>query len=272
MAGLNFQTCTVVNNFDKDVNYKVDGDVHKLQGIGDFSFDKNNVVSVSMKEAADFTAAVATVDLKDVVADSFYRIEVLVDTEGAQPVVYTAIQNPVPFWTEFTVTSANLANVAVSVADLLNKAFVMGNKLFTASGSSKVLTITANGEYLRIKDIKVYKLDYVDAPQLVANGTVTTKGANGFGTYSHLIKDLRLPSVARAGIAAPYADEMPVVGAKYNQYIINYCAPAPHTGMQAVGQKLENTTTHVFWVNIVVKSAFESFFNAIKAAETSLDD
>ena len=271
MAGLNFQTCTVLNAFNTD-EVKSQNGVIRIKGHGDFTFESNKITRKVYKKADDFTAEVAEVTL-NLDANSFYRIEVLVDTEGAQPVVHTAIQNPVPFWTEFA-TSSSVNNIAKDVENLLKKSFVVGNQLFDVVGDGTKLTITAKGEYLRIKGIKVYKLDYVDAPQLVATGNVTVKGVNGFGTYSHLIKDLRLPSVARVGVAAPHADEMPVVGAKYTQFIIDYTMPAPHTGMQAVGQKLENTTTHVFWVkeegdNV---SNFANAFGITVAESTSLDD
>jgi hypothetical protein len=50
-------------------------------------------------------------------------------------------------------------------------------------------------------------------------------------------------------------DEMPVVGAVYTQYIINYYAPSTaNPSFTAVGNRSMSETTHVFWVNTAAKA------------------
>ena len=80
------------------------------------------------------------------------------------------------------------------------------------------------------------------------NITIVERGENAFGTYSQITKDLRLPTAANWQPYHIRKVETPIVGAIYNQYIIEYVAPATNEGLGAVGQRLESTTTHVFWV------------------------
>jgi hypothetical protein len=73
-------------------------------------------------------------------------------------------------------------------------------------------------------------------------------GKNAFGTYSQIIKDLRLPTAANYQWSAIRQVETPIVGATYNQYIIEYHAPANSHPLSVVGGRLNSHTTHVFWV------------------------
>jgi hypothetical protein len=54
-------------------------------------------------------------------------------------------------------------------------------------------------------------------------------------------------------------DEMPIVGAKYDQYIITYYAPSTsNPSFTAVGNRSMSETTHVFWVKSDLVSAWET--------------
>lgn len=276
MAGLKFQTCTVLNTLPTIVE---ENGAIRVTGNCDFTFvDADNSVSGYKCAGDDFKAEKVSIDfakvltaLKPATGETGYgRIEIYTGFEGAEPAIFAnaLAQKGLPIWAEFVVESTTKAKaLAETVKKLLENSVVMGNKLFNlaveGTDDAAKLTIEATGEYTRIKHAKVLKLDaYTNDAKVIAESTVETKGVNGFGTYSHLIKDLRLPSEANLGWKAPNAVEMPVPGAIYNQYIINYEAPAPHKGMHAVGQKLINTTTHVFWVNQAVDTgmAFGSVF------------
>ena len=74
------------------------------------------------------------------------------------------------------------------------------------------------------------------------------RGKNSFGTYSQIIKDLRLPTAANYQWTHIRQVETPIVGAIYNQYIVEYEAPATNDGLHAVGQRMTSHTVHVFWV------------------------
>ena len=86
--------------------------------------------------------------------------------------------------------------------------------------------------------------------EVVASDAIAlvTKGKNAFGTYSQIVKDLRLPTAANYQWLATRKVEIPIVGAVYNQYIIEYHAPANSHPLSVVGGRLDSHTTHVFWV------------------------
>jgi len=59
---------------------------------------------------------------------------------------------------------------------------------------------------------------------------------------------LRLPTAANYQWQAIRQVEVPIVGAIYDQYIIEYHAPANSHPLSVVGGRLDSYTTHVFWV------------------------
>jgi len=84
-----------------------------------------------------------------------------------------------------------------------------------------------------------------------------TPGKEGFGDYDHILKDLRLPTGANLRWKRTMEDEMPVPGATYNEYVIEYAVDRGVMGISAVGQKVTSVTTHVLWVNQAIAQAFE---------------
>ena len=128
------------------------------------------------------------------------------------------------------------------------------------NNESGKLTLTGATEYQRFKKIEINMFedtdDYADVvATLDPNDTASTeaialkvKGKNAFGTYSQIIKDLRLPTAANYQWLATRKVEVPVVGAIYDQYIIEYHAPANSHPLSVVGGQLDSHTTHVFWV------------------------
>ena len=53
-----------------------------------------------------------------------------------------------------------------------------------------------------------------------AEGVVVKQGKQGFGTFRQITKDLRLPTAANTRWSRIAQDETPIVGGKYNEYII----------------------------------------------------
>ena len=73
-------------------------------------------------------------------------------------------------------------------------------------------------------------------------------GKLGFGTYSWVLHNLRIPTSARTHAFALNQEESPILGAKYNQYTIHYCVNRGVLGTNAVGDTVKSVTTHVFYV------------------------
>jgi hypothetical protein len=97
------------------------------------------------------------------------------------------------------------------------------------------------------------------------------RGENSFGTYSQIVKDLRLPTAANYQWTHVRQVETPIIGAIYNQYIIEYCAPAVNDGLHAVGQRMDSHTTHVFWVNQEIAKEWETALAVIDPDGGALD-
>lgn len=257
--GLNFQTCTIINSLkDADSNKDLltaEGDVLHIKR--DFVFDKNYVKSVTKTEGYDAVPCAATVNFAGLAVGN-YRLEVFVKYEGAEPAFganAVSTFKGIPFWVEFSVKEG-ASDIASVVAAQIKKdhLFLIDKDILTVTPAGNVLTIEGATEYIRFKTIQIVNADTDEVVEEISEGEnakikVTQVGVNGFGTYSHLIKDLRLPTAANSSWTALRQSETPIVGVLYDQYIIEYCAPAINEGTMFVGHRGMNYTTHVFWVN-----------------------
>jgi len=63
-------------------------------------------------------------------------------------------------------------------------------------------------------------------------------------------------------------DDVPVVGGKYHQYILTYCAPSlAQPALTTVGEVNNSRTTHVYWVNDTVNDDFKTSLVSVVGAE-----
>ena len=277
MAGLNFQTQTIINsNLDPDSksvlfksisNYKVDGvDKNVLQIKRDFIFVKDNVERIVMRHGYEAKLCKAEIDfttllsaIKPTTGVNYCRLDVYLGVQGSEPYIYSTpwTHKGKPFWCEFIVKSTDTAE---TVADRLaktiksNHIFQVDKDLINLTNDAGKLTLEGANEFQRFKDvsIKMFKADAEHAESVAelgdANIALKERGANSFGTYSQIVKDLRLPTAANYQWTHVRQVETPIVGAIYNQYIIDYCAPATNEPLAVVGGRMDSHTTHVFWV------------------------
>ena len=297
--GLNFQTCTIINSkFDVDSNNKVlfegvktkvDGkEVDALKVKRDFLFIKDNVKSIRMRAGYPAMACKATIDFAELMSEikpakgnNYCRLDVYVKWEGQEP-FYGAnqmhIQKGIPFWVEFTVkASDNASALAEKIAKQIKKdhLFLIDKDILEVSVEGSKLILEGSAEFQRLEEIKISQFQLTDdyaekVSELGGVGiTLNEKGYNSFGTYSQIIKDLRLPTAANYQWTHIRQAETPVVGGVYNQYIIEYCAPATNEGTQFVGHRGLSHTTHVFWVknDTDLIAAWESALNAAGLSE-----
>ena len=275
MAGLNFQTQTIINsNLDpdsgKDVKlFKAANGVLRIKRDFDFYKDKEGygkVCAIRKRAGYDAKLCQATVNFTNLVnalrptkGVTYARFDIYLGVEGAEPFIYSTpwVQKGMPFWVEFTVKAGeNATDIANNVAKLIetNHIFLQDKDLINLKVEGTKLTLEGATEYQRFRQIVISKFaltdDYSDEVAKLgdANIVLSERGKNAFGTYTQIVKDLRLPTAANWQPYHIRKVETPIVGAIYNQYIIEYVAPATNEGLGAVGQKLESTTTHVFWV------------------------
>lgn len=258
---------------------KIDGkEVDALKIKRDFVFVKDCVKAIRKRAGYNAVMCKATIDFADPTllaalktgdvetgdTKTYCRLDIYLGVEGAEPYIYSTpwVQKGMPFWIEFTVKKTDeAATIAQNVADILKKnhVFLCDKDLINVSVSGSKLILEGANEYQRFRKIEISTFDaYDDYADRVAELDPTKAGAtdikleergkNSFGTYSQIIRDLRLPTAANYQWTHIRQAETPIVGAIYNQYIVEYEAPATNDGLHAVGQRMASHTTHVFWV------------------------
>lgn len=235
--------------------------------------------------------AKVTIDLtsvSDAKAGESYRLSIYVGlTQASQESRYAndLILKGKPFTVDFIWKSTPEAT-AEALVKTINKYAVMvyGEKLLNVSSSTSFVTIEAVNEYQRFRKVNIEKFDSAayfgrgeynvvrsleDIAKKNSNAEVTNaaegyfNGKEGFGTYSYLLHNLRIPTPMRTRAFGTNLDENPIIGAKYNQYTIRYCTDRGVLGTNAVGDTVKSVTTHVFYVNQSVASSFETALSNI---------
>jgi hypothetical protein len=86
--------------------------------------------------------------------------------------------------------------------------------------------------------------------ELGADQIAILPGLEAFGDYNWIIHNLRLPTAANTGFWSPakQADELPIVGQTYTQFIITMCVDRDGIAGQVVGNRATSVTTHVLYV------------------------
>ena len=280
--GNNFQSMTIVNS-DKDfetgkVLFKADAGV-KFRFLRHYDFYKNSdfgkIIKVTKATGELPVYDKVTIDLSALYSAlgtaNFLRLKVYLGLNGAEPFIFH-INSPqdvlhgIPFYFEFK--ASEVANSGAAAQALAKKIkddliFRIGKDLVdvtvpetTPGTPDPVIALTSKEEWIRFKEVSIDKWNdvYTEYSDNVAKlggaiiaHPVTPK--NGFGTYSQLSKDVVLPTIENIRNNHLRQNEIPVVGNLYDQYIIEYKGPAANDGMTFVGQRGENFTTHVFWVN-----------------------
>lgn len=274
----NWTTTTLINKLPF---YKVEeGKVR----IGKHLFEKRWVESIRKAEGHDFELCEATVDLSqvDFGTTKVARLYIYVGLEGSEESIYANdwYRKGMPLSVSFAVGAA--ADMAKAIEDTVKtfNVFTKVKKVLDVKAEGSVLTIKGTHEHQRLQKIAILvedvnsilgeeevKAEFVRGRKN-AEGiiTIVKEGVNGFGTYSQLLKDLRLPTAANNHWLSVHKDEMPIVGAKYTQYIINYYAPSTaNPSFTAVGNRSMSETTHVFWVHEDLVSDWET--NVIAAID-----
>lgn len=195
-----------------------------------------------------------------------------------------------PFTVEFQWKGLSLSKEAENLVKLIEKyqLMVYTEKLLNVSASQEYITIEATTEFQRFKKVDLEVLN-PDTPPLYLGEYIPVKtledltevengealdgtregyfvGKEGFGTYSYLLHNIRIPTAYRTRVFGINQEETPVPGAKYNQYTIHYCANRGILGMNAVGEVTKSVTTHVFFVREDLADLFETYLGQVAEA------
>lgn len=253
-------------------------------------FLKPNVVAIYKAEAYDPTFAKATIDLSSITRNAgVFRIAMYIRLSGSQNSYYSndMVFKGKPLYIEFERKNREaLAEVAKKVAAIAKKYMTMvyEQEIVKVSASDTKVIIDATDEYQLFTkvDLEWYNPDggfqfccntaggyeliasakEANDPEYDSRNTLV-QGKMGFGTYTYLLHNFRLPTAANTRWNKIIQDESPIIGAKYNEYIIEYCTNRGIMGGDAVGDITRSKTTHVFYVKQEVASDFESGLEAI---------
>ena len=273
----NWTTTTLINEIPNSAVVK-----EGVLRLGKHLFEKRWVENIRKAEGHEMELCEAKVNLANVnFGDAnVARLYIYVGLDGSEESIYANdwYRKGMPLSVSFAVGSA--ADMATAIADTI-KTFNVFTKvkkvLDVTADENGVLTIKGTHEHQRLNKIAILVEDpasKLGEEKVVAEYELNRKahaavtdvkvGVNGFGTYSQLIKDLRLPTAAHNSWLSVQKDEMPIVGALYTQYIINYYAPSTaNPSFTAVGNRSMSETTHVFWVKADQVTEFETLLKNI---------
>ena len=272
----NWTTTTLINEIPFN-NVEKEG----VLRIGKHLFEKRWVENIRKAEGHKMELCEATVDLSKVEFGdaTVARLYIYVGLEGSEESIYANdwYRKGMPLSVSFAVGAA--AEMAEAIADTIKtfNVFTKVKKVLDVTASEGVLTIKGTHEHQRLNKIAILvgdKESILGEEKVVAEYELNRKkhaavtevnvGVNGFGTYSQLLKDLRLPTANHNHWLSVQKDEMPIVGAIYTQFIINYYAPSTaNPSFTAVGNRSMSETTHVFWVKSDLVADFEALLKNI---------
>ena len=253
------------------------------------NFKKANVESIHHTAGSEAELAAVCMDLTNVVTkDKKYRLNMYIGlTQGSADSRYA--NDLYHKGKAFSIDFAGLATVNETVAklaDVLKKydILVYGDKQFNVYSKDTLLALEAVNEYQRFVRVNIEELnasayfdmgDYKviksldDLNENMASHDDVVKDGNpvkaglfvgkeGFGTYSYLLHNLRLPTSARYGAFAWNKEESPVPGVIYDEYVIRYCVNRGELGLNAVGDTVKSVTTHVIYVPSTLSEAVKT--------------
>lgn len=257
-------------------------------------FIKDNVVSITKRVGYNPTLSTVTFTIEND-GIGLYRIALYIRYEGNRNSYFAndMVFQGKPLWIEYEIKSnsestTDIANRIVKNAQLYKQMF--DGKVFTISAAGNIVTIAAMDEYERFIKADIEKFltndntcqcsdvcscsyqvikgaKLADDPEYDAQNTIV-QGKVGFGTYSNILYDLRLPTMEARRFGGINQEELPIPGALYNQYTITYCKNRGILGSDAVGHVVKSATIHVFYVNQAVATEFEAALANIGTIET----
>lgn len=290
-----FITTTIINNnLDFTTNkprWTYSTDYFDIKRVG--KFVKSNVKAVYKAAYSEPVLATATIDITDSIFDDnkVYRIAMYIRLSGSQNSYYSndMVFKGKPLYIEFErLAGESDSDVATKIATIAKKFLTMVYEFEIVKVEAKgtKVIITATDEYQRFTKVDVEAWDptfgpYTHAGTLgafVVKGSATPEGTTlalvqgkeGFGTYQYMLRNFRLPTAANTRWTRIVQDETPIIGAKYNQYIIEYQVERGIMGGDAVGETTTSRTQHVFYVNQDVATDFEAGLAKIGTVQEGL--
>lgn len=291
----NWTTTTLVNELPEKFIMSVNkGNALR---IGNHIFEKRWVESIRKADGHKMELCKATLDMnkvKEAMGNAkVARLYIYVGLDGSEESIYANdwYRKGMPLSVSFAAADAEVMATAIETTVKDFNIFTKVKKVLNTTADGTNLIIEGTHEHQRLEKIAVLigtdEVFVEETPiiewslrdaRYAANKdqegaesyakrtgvTLNEAGKNGFGTYSQLLKDLRLPTANHNHWLSVQKDEMPIVGAIYTQFIISYYAPSTaNPSFTAVGNRSMSETTHVFWVKSDLVEDFEKAISAI---------
>lgn len=289
---LNFTQQTVINSSDR---FKQMGtDTLRIKRIGDYK--KANIKSVFKTVASDPVKGTAVIKPAALDSGAAYRLVVYLRLQKSVNSLYAndLVYKGKPLFFEFKGTGTITTDVAAMVKAINSQQRMWDNGITylvaSATDSDDVdadldaLTLTCADEYQLFYHVELQKftptavsgdptvsqytsvLKFVNGEAGNSPQIAVTQSKLGVGTYEMLIQDLRLPTYENTNWISMNKMEMPIVGAKYTQYVLEYEVERGIMGLGSAGALVTARTTHIFFVKSDLVSAFDTDLNSIVGA------
>lgn len=289
----NWTTTTLINELPF-IGEEMNG---KALRIGKHLFEKRWVESIRKANGHKMALCKATLDMnkvKEAMGNAkVARLYIYVGLDGSEESIYANdwYRKGMPFSVSFAAADAAVMAKAIETTVKDFNIFTKVKKVLNATADGTNLIIEGTHEHQRLEKIAVLvgtdevfveetpiiewslrdaryatneKQEGAEAYAARTGVTLNEAGKNGFGTYSQLLKDLRLPTAVHNHWLSVQKDEMPIVGALYTQYIITYYAPSTaNPSFTAIGNRSISETTHVFWVKNELVEEWETYLDTI---------
>ena len=289
---LNFTQQTVINSSDR---FKQIGtDTLRIKRIGDYK--KANITKVFKTVASDPVKGTAVIKPAALTEGTAYRLVVYLRLQKSVNSLYAndLVYKGKPLFFEFKGTGTITTDVAAMVKAINSQQRMWDNGITylvaSATDSDDVdadldaLTLTCADEYQLFYHVELQKFEptavngdptasqYTSIYKFVNGGAgnspqiAVTQSKLGVGTYEMLIQDLRLPTYENTNWISMNKMEMPIVGEKYTQYVLEYEVERGIMGLGSAGALVTARTTHVFFVKSDLVSAFDTDLNSVVGA------
>ena len=242
------------------------------------------VGAAAVKATATLNFSLAGLNLQ--ATPGIYRVAFYIRLSGSQNSFYAnnMVFKGKPLYFEFQVlsgdTDAQIVQKIITSIKATQENYEFAHFTWAVTSSAAVLadilTLTATDEYqlLTKAGIELYSPynastetgGYFSSVYVIP----TTAPVEGFGTYNHLIKDYRIPTLEARRFVAPAQDELPIPGALYTQYVVTLVSNRGVLGADAVGQTVTSSTSHIFWVISTAVSSFDTELAAASFTVTTL--
>ena len=286
---LNFTQQTVINSADRFK--KMGTDTLRIKRIGDYK--KANIKSVFKTVASDPVKGTAVITPAALTDGAAYRLVVYLRLQKSVNSLYAndLVYKGKPLFFEFKCTGVVATDITTMVKAINSQQRMWDNGItyLVASGNATDLILTCADEYQLFYHVELQKftatalggdptasqytsvLKFVNGETGNAAQIVVNQSKLGVGTYDMLIQDLRLPTYENTNWISMNKMEMPIVGEKYTQYVLEYEVERGIMGLGSAGALVTARTTHVFFVKSDLATSFDSVLTSIGVSGATVE-